>query len=77
MTYSCPDLDGYGRETTLVGDHEYFIPTTFHQNRSSGSGEEVENVKGYGRRAMTIAHLNLWLTTSSGVHTSVRDWLGT
>ena len=25
-------------------DHEYFIPTKFHQNPSSGSGEEVENV---------------------------------
>ena len=25
-------------------DHEYFIPSKFHQNPSSGSGEEVENV---------------------------------
>ena len=23
----------------------YFVPTKFHQNPSSGSGEEVENVK--------------------------------
>ena len=30
-------------------DHEYFIPTKFHQNPSSGSGEEVENVKVYRR----------------------------
>ena len=40
-----PPLDGSGRKTTtLVRDHEYFIPTKFHQNPSSGSGEEVENV---------------------------------
>ena len=55
MTYFCPALDpplgGSGRKTTtLVRDHEYFIPTKFHQNPSSGSGEEVENVKVYGRR---------------------------
>ena len=50
MTYFCPALDpplgGSGRKTTtLVRDNEYFIPTKFHQNPSSGSGEEVENVK--------------------------------
>ena len=50
MTYFGPALDppqgGSGRKTTtLVRDHEYFIPTKFHQNPSSGSGEEVENVK--------------------------------
>ena len=55
MTYFGPALDpplaGSGRKTTtLVRDHEYFIPTKFHQNLSSGSGEEVENVKVYGRR---------------------------
>ena len=82
MTYFCPALDpplgGSDRKTTtLVRDHEYFIPTKFHQNPSSGSGEEVENVKVYrrttddgrttdgrtddGRCAMTIAHLSLWL----------------
>ena len=33
------------KSTTLVRDHDYFIPTKFHQNLSSGSGEEVENVK--------------------------------
>ena len=46
--------------------------TKFHQNPSSDSGEEVENVKVYGQRrtdddgrtddgrcAMTIAHLSL------------------
>ena len=47
MTYFCPAT------TTLVRDHEYFIPTEFHQNQSSGSAEEVENVKSlrtvYGR----------------------------
>ena len=50
MTYFGPTLDPLlgrsGRKiTTLVRDHEYFIPTKFHQNPSSGSGEEVENVK--------------------------------
>ena len=50
MTYFGPaldqPLDGSGRKTTtLVRDHEYFIPTKFHQNPSRGSGEEVENVK--------------------------------
>ena len=49
MTYYCPaldpPLDGSGRKTTtLVRDLEYFIHTKFHQNPSSGSGEEVENV---------------------------------
>ena len=50
MTYFGPALDpplgGSGRKTTtLVRDHEYFIPTKFHKNQSSGSGEKVENVK--------------------------------
>ena len=54
MTYFGPALDlplgGSGRKTTtLVRDHEYFIPTEFHQNLSSGSEEEVENVKVYRR----------------------------
>ena len=49
MTYFGPALDqplgGSGRKTTtLVRDLEYFIHTKFHQNPSSGSGEEVENV---------------------------------
>ena len=49
MTYFCPaldpPLDGSGRKTTtLVRDLEYFIHTKFHQNPSSGSGEEVKNV---------------------------------
>ena len=70
-----PPLGGSGRKTTtLVRDHEYFIPTKFHQNPSSGSGEEVENVKSLrtdgrttdgrtddGRCAMTIAHSSLRL----------------
>ena len=74
VTYYCltldPPLDGSGRKTTtLVRDHEYFIPTKFHQNPSRGSGEEVENVKSLpqtdgrttddGRCAMTIAHSSL------------------
>ena len=70
MTYFGPTLDpplgGSGRKTTtLVRDHEYFIPTKFHQNPSSGFGEEVENVKSLrtddGRCAMTIAHSSLRL----------------
>ena len=76
VTYFCPALDSplgrSGRKTTtLVRDHEYFIPTKFHKNPSSGSGEEVENVnrrqqttmdgRTDGRCAMTIAHLSLWL----------------
>ena len=35
---------GFDRNTTtLTMDHEYVIPTKFHQNPSTGSGEEVEN----------------------------------
>ena len=54
VTYFGPALDPplgeSGRKTTtLVRDHEYFIPTKFHQNPSSGSGEEVENVKSLRR----------------------------
>ena len=49
MTYFGPALDPplgeSGRKTlTLVRNLEYFIHTKFHQNPSSGSGEEVENV---------------------------------
>ena len=74
MTYFGPALDppvgGSGlKTTTLVRDHEYFIPTKFHQNPSCGSREEVENVKSLrtdgrtddGRCAMTIAHSSLRL----------------
>ena len=77
MTYIGPALDpplglSGQKTTTLVRDHEYFIPTKFHQNPSSGSKEEVENVKSLrtttdagrtddGRRAMTKAHLSLRL----------------
>ena len=55
MTYFCPalhpPLGGSGRKTTtLVREHGYFIPTKFHKNPSSGSGEEVENMKDDGRR---------------------------
>ena len=43
-----------GRKTTaLVRDHEYFNSTKFHKNPSSGSGEEVKNVKVYGRGRRT------------------------
>ena len=79
VTYFGPALDpplgGSGwKTTTLVRDHEYFIPTKFHQNPSSGFGEEVENVKSLrkmttttdgrmddGRCPMTIAHSSLRL----------------
>ena len=60
-------LGGYGRKTkTLVWNHKYFIPTTFHQNPSSGSGEEVENMKSLrraddARHSMTKAHSSLQL----------------
>ena len=73
-----PPLGGSDRKTTtLVRDHEYFFPIKFHQNPSSGSGEEVENVKSLrtddgqtrqtdgrtddGQCAMTIAHSSLRL----------------
>ena len=32
------------KTTTFVRDRKYFISSKFHQNPSSGSGEEVENV---------------------------------
>ena len=58
-----PPLGGSGRKTTtLVRDHEYFIPTKFHQNPSSGSGEEVENVKSLrtdGRRTVRYDNSSL------------------
>ena len=80
-----PPLGGSGRKTTtLVKDHKYFIPTKFHQNPSSGSGEEVENVKSLrrtdgrtdrrtddGRCAMTIAHSSLrlrWAKKASHIY---------
>ena len=63
-----PPLGGSGRKTTtLVRDNEYFIPTKFHQNPSSGSGEEVEKFTDDDGRtddgwcAMTIAHSSLRL----------------
>ena len=74
---------GSGRKTTtLVRDHEYFIPTKFHQNPSHGSGEEVENVNilcrtdgrtDDGRCAITIAHwsLRLWWAKKLLLVTSV------
>ena len=67
-------MGGSGRKTTtIVREHENFIPTKCHQNPSSGFGEEVENVRSLltddddddgrtddGRCAMTIAHSSLW-----------------
>ena len=74
MTYFCPaldpPLDGSGRKTTtLVRDLKYVIHTKFHQNPSSGSGEEVENANSLtddgrtdaGQRVITIGHWSLWL----------------
>ena len=38
MTYFGPALDGSGRKaTTLVKDHEHFIPTKFRKHPLSGS----------------------------------------
>ena len=70
-----PPLGGSGRKTTtLVRDHEYFIPTKFHQNPSSGSGEEVENVKSLrrtdGRR--TVRYDNSLLEPSAQVSSKSR-----
>ena len=84
MTYFCPALDpplgGSSRKTTtLVRDLEYFIHTKFHQNPSSGSGEEVENVNSLtdgrtdgqttddGQRMITIGHWSLWLLCPKNV----------
>ena len=76
MTYFGPALDpplgGSGQKTTtLVRDLKYFIHTKFHQNPSSGSGEEVKNVNcltddrrqttDAGQRVITIGHWSLWL----------------
>ena len=66
MTYFGPALDpplgGSGRKTTiLVRDHEYFIPTKFHQIPSSGFGEEVENVK-----SLLTDDDGRWTTTTDG-----------
>ena len=52
------------KTTTLIREHGCFIPTKFHENLSSGSGEEVENVNSLtdgrttdaGRRVITIGH---------------------
>ena len=70
MTYFSPALDpplgGSGlKTTTLVRDHEYFMHTKFHQNPSSGSGEEVENVKVYGRRTTTDGRRTVHYDNSS------------
>ena len=76
VTYFCPALDppldeSGQKTTTLVRDLEYFIHTKFHQNPSSGSREEVENVNSLtddgrrttdnGQRVITIGHWSLWL----------------
>ena len=89
MTYFGPALDPplgrSGRKTTtLVRDLEYFIHTKFHQNPSSGSGEEVENVNSLtddgrqtddgrrttdaGQRMITIGHWSLWLLCPKNKH---------
>ena len=85
VTYFCPaldpPLDGSGRKTTtLVRDLEYFIHPKFHQNPSSGSGEEVENVNSLtddgrrttdaGQRMITIGHWSLWLLCPKKVRLS-------
>ena len=51
-TYFSSTLDsplvGYDRKTTtLLRNHEYFIPTKIHENPSRGSGQEVENANSW------------------------------
>ena len=54
-------LDRSGRKTTtLVRDHENSITTKFHQNPSSGSGEEVENVKSLRTDWQTARYDNIF-----------------
>ena len=61
MTYFGPALDpplgGSGRKTTtLVRDHEHFIPTKFRKHPLSGSVEKADYVFPYiymGRRRTT------------------------
>ena len=53
----------WSKTTTLVRDHKYFIPNKSHQNQSSGSREEFENVKslqtdGRGNRQRTARNEN-------------------
>ena len=88
MTYFSPALDpplgGSGRKTTtLVRDLEYFIHTKFHQNPSSGSGEEVENVNSLtdgrrtttddGQRMIRIGHWSLWLLCPKNPERKIRS----
>ena len=52
VTNFCPALDPplgrYGRNTLMhVRGHEHFIPTTFHQNPSSGSVVKADYVSLY------------------------------
>ena len=88
LTYFGPALDpplgGSGRKTTtLVRDLEYFVHTKFHQNPSSCSGEEVENVNclkderrttDAGQRVITIGHLSLRLPTKGAFSSNVWNW---
>ncbi|KAK3088665.1 hypothetical protein FSP39_022078 [Pinctada imbricata] len=61
-------MDPDKKTTTLVGDHEYFIPTKFHENLFSGSGEEVENVEKFttedGRRTVRYDNSSLELCSA-------------
>ena len=91
VTYFGPALDPplgrSGRKTTtLVRDLEYFIHTKFHQNLSSSSGEEVENVNcltddgrqtdgrttDAGQRVITIGQWSLWLLCPKNVSANQR-----
>ena len=55
------------KTTTLVRDHEYFIRTKFHQNPSSGSGEEVENAIVLRSDRRTTRDINKSLEPSASV----------
>ena len=87
MTYFGPALDPplgrSGRKTTtLVRDLEHFIHTRFHQNLSSGSGEEVKNVNCLtdnmdNRRRTTDAGQRVWLLCPKNITTIPYHFIST
>ena len=55
------------KPTTFVRNHEYFIPTKFHQNPLSGSGEKVKMRKVHGRKTDDALYDNSSLEPSAQV----------
>ena len=56
-------------------DHEYFIPTKFHQNPSSCSGEEIEHVKSVRTTGgRTMCYDNSSLEPSAHVSYKTAKW---